>query len=873
MELANSTRSLPKATYVRLDPEIAEEAPGGALHKSSFLRSLALQDGEVDRTLRMDSSSDSDRAVPKSPASSHRKSISAGPTQKMKEISHILRQFEGRKLPLELPSPAALAGMQASHLLSFGRQLSRLRQADLDEAKVQPQRLARLSRLSPNLAMRYDLVQAVRSALTAFTSELALSPVGMLNLERLEMTPAGLEKGELISTVPLAPREKTTVIQHEWSTISSEFSSIVTDSLEDYSETGVTESTELAQATTSQNSHSNQFNVTSSASGGCGFVTGSVSVGLSMSDQVTNSATDSRKHAESVTKKASSRVTQSRKVTISTSTTSGSSTSTSRVVENPSDSDPMRIDYFSMMRKWRVGLYRYGLRLTYDITIPEPGTTLRKVYKEMEDVEALLGGAFEFKLGLTDITPATYEAKAAEYGVKNAPAPPKDKIPQRVSSSIPGLKADNDSSWIQNDVNFTIEPGYQISHITLDLLLSNWEVSVRVFRIVGCPVDTNLNGVHVDQRLGLSLGNFLVGHQGSIKIVYFAQYYGNGMYAFNIEQVPTEATMNAWRASVLQTIYDTALNKFTTEQTLLHARLQKLKDQVSGVDTLTLRREENDEIMKCALRWLLGPGFQYVKQDVANVFDADEDFADNDKMGNVDWSVMAQHGRKVTFINEAIEWENVVYFLYSYFWDDPKKWDFIRNLKHQDATRQAFLRAGSARVVLTVRKGYEAAFTWFAEQGMLDGMPDDVSGFPYMTIAQQIQNYDNTNYPGIPPANPTGSVNIGGEHAGTVGISQVEPGAQVQIRVKGAEGFVKDNNVVIDSLESGVQERQKIVRVIKGGRSYIVVEKLENRHGEDQEEFPIYQTGEKGVLIAEWFEYTPSHGTMIGVNSSLDAMS
>jgi hypothetical protein len=39
----------------------------------------------------------------------------------------------------------------------------------------------------------------------------------MLNLERIEMSPAGLERGELLATIPLAPKERTSVVQKEWS--------------------------------------------------------------------------------------------------------------------------------------------------------------------------------------------------------------------------------------------------------------------------------------------------------------------------------------------------------------------------------------------------------------------------------------------------------------------------------------------------------------------------------------------------------------------------------------------------------------------------------------------------------------------------------
>jgi DNA invertase Pin-like site-specific DNA recombinase len=36
--------------------------------------------------------------------------------------------------------------------------------------------------------------------------------------------------------------------------------------------------------------------------------------------------------------------------------------------------------------------------------------------------------------------------------------------------------------------------------------------------------------------------------------------------------------------------------------------------------------------------------------------------------------------------------------------------------------------------------------------------PPPGTSTPYLTIAQQIADYDNTNYPGIPPANPNGKL-------------------------------------------------------------------------------------------------------------------
>jgi hypothetical protein len=67
---------------------------------------------------------------------------------------------------------------------------------------------------------------------------------------------------------------------------------------------------------------------------------------------------------------------------------------------------------------------------------------------------------------------------------------------------------------------------------------------------------------------------------------------------------------------------------------------------------------------------------------------------------------------------------------------------------------------------------------------------------------------------------------------------------------------------------SAHQEAQTITAVSADGMS-ITVERIEKPHDGSQKPFPIMQGGEKGQLIAEWFEYTPTSGTDIQVTSNL----
>jgi hypothetical protein len=231
-----------------------------------------------------------------------------------------------------------------------------------------------------------------------------------------------------------------------------------------------------------------------------------------------------------------------------------------------------------------------------------------------------------------------------------------------------------------------------------------------------------------------------------------------------------------------------------------------------------------------------------------------------------EFAIVKWYGEMVRFVNQAIEWENVITFLYSYFWDLPASWDFIRQIRHEDRTRQAFLRAGSARVVLTIRKGWEQRWVNFYETGSID-LP--LGDSPYMSIAREIAAYDDRNYPGIPPANPARTAARVQEMVATTSSALVKSSSSsVVIDVESSKGFAIGDKVVIDSHEPPMrrQEAQTIVAIPDDSK--ITVDQLEHDHGQ-KGDFLIVRPGEKGILIAEWNEYTPSSGVDIAVTSSL----
>jgi hypothetical protein len=175
---------------------------------------------------------------------------------------------------------------------------------------------------------------------------------------------------------------------------------------------------------------------------------------------------------------------------------------------------------------------------------------------------------------------------------------------------------------------------------------------------------------------------------------------------------------------------------------------------------------EREEVMRSVLCWLLGPDFALMPDSVkaaiaANVSDTDKvsgtyRFPEVHNLPATAWQTIVQHGDLIKYLHNAVEWENMTFFAYPYFWDRAENWPFKRFLMHPDPVHREFLRSGCVRVVLPVRPGFESSFAMLMETGDATAPPD--TNYPYVSIGEEIRNFAMTNYEGIPPANPDHNV-------------------------------------------------------------------------------------------------------------------
>lgn len=215
----------------------------------------------------------------------------------------------------------------------------------------------------------------------------------------------------------------------------------------------------------------------------------------------------------------------------------------------------------------------------------------------------------------------------------------------------------------------------------------------------------------------------------------------------------SERAFEAWQMRCYESIADKAEALYESERQRLTQQRDALLEELNREDALMLRKLEKEELMKGVLRWVLGPDFQFSQPSFDQlksakpepISDAATYYEEKVNAKYTYWEKMLDYGEMTRFLHQAIEWENVIYLLYPYFWTDENSWQFRQSLYHDDYVHRTFLRAGAARVVLPIRPGFVERFLSFTETLSLDKTLEE--GDPYLTIADEIEKNAQEKYP------------------------------------------------------------------------------------------------------------------------------
>jgi hypothetical protein len=588
---------------------------------------------------------------------------------------------------------------------------------------------------------RMSLIDILRDAAV-------VDPVGFLHLERLHFTPIAYRRGDLVYAITMLPGEITRLTHREWSRTEKEFISLVAETIENQREEAVAEKSELTDSTTNQRDHTMAFSASLSASGTYGFVSFAANAGLQLNEQVRNSQEISRRQTREVTRKATTRAKREHKITFRTSSTFESEDTSFRELKNES-SDAIRWDFHRVMTEWEVKLYRYGLRLTYDVTIPEPGSYLLRLHREIAQLDEQIARPVN-PLPIEQVTPENYAALQSRYGILLEPPP----APIAMNASATTTYGGQNDTRVANTITLAVPDGYEIDPLSVN---PDTPLDAKKGWRDGEPdVWTSRTDMRItENRNRLQLGPVTGQFPWQFTVFWFSDP-RNGAQAIasvGYRVRPLPATLSAWRTRVYNILLEALRARHEESIQELSRHRDVLMEQVNSPDALHLRRMEREEIMKGVLRWILGPSFRFYNEELPqNLIQLQGELTDpgvdevrrgfyssttNAVADEMVWRATLRHGQLINYLHQAIEWENVNFILYPYFWSEPTRWNFKQSLAHADSTHLEFLRSGAARVVVTIRPGFEKSWLNLVASGDLALAEGPAA--PYLRIAEQIK--------------------------------------------------------------------------------------------------------------------------------------
>lgn len=183
----------------------------------------------------------------------------------------------------------------------------------------------------------------------------------------------------------------------------------------------------------------------------------------------------------------------------------------------------------------------------------------------------------------------------------------------------------------------------------------------------------------------------------------------------------TPEAKNAWLQKTFNKIieaYEVELEKYN--QALAEAKA--LGVQIKGSNPGFYRKIENTILRKNCISYMIDQNpyteltFGKGKYHNNGYTSGNETFLNTDI--KVD-SSLDQYAAFVKFMEQAFEWDIMSYYFYPFYWGDRERWSNMYQFDDNDPTFRAFMQSGMARVIVTVRPGFEEAVRHFLATGQI----------------------------------------------------------------------------------------------------------------------------------------------------------
>lgn len=181
----------------------------------------------------------------------------------------------------------------------------------------------------------------------------------------------------------------------------------------------------------------------------------------------------------------------------------------------------------------------------------------------------------------------------------------------------------------------------------------------------------------------------------------------------------TQQTKNSW----LQSTFNKILEAYQVEMDKYNQALAEAKAlgvQIKGSNPGFYRKIENTILRRNCISYMINQdptaALTFGKNKYYNTNNATESFTTTEIKLD---SGLDQYAAFVKFMEQAFEWDIMSYYFYPYYWGNREKWAAMYQFDDNDPTFRAFMQSGMARVIVTVRPGFEEAVRHFLATGQI----------------------------------------------------------------------------------------------------------------------------------------------------------
>lgn len=414
--------------------------------------------------------------------------------------------------------------------------------------------------------------------------------------------------------------------------------------------------------------------------------------------------------------------------------------------DNPDAARPQHITgvYRWVDKKMKNQIYNYGKRTMFEFMIPEPARLHRIA-------TAIAGNTLvaptdprkaDAPYKMANATVATKELLehwANIYGVNMVALLPNSKQIIHSVAGTPGTDHDFiETSTLQIPENYIAKNATFIGSSGRNRG-GSWPN--KRYSSLYC---SNLKGDNVGQTNGNSSVSFTgsaTGLNASGNVEF--RVLGHNVNNYNVKAtVNCELSIeyiNAWKQENFNLIieaYTNALNAYKEEIAAIEAEQKAKQEEQKDTMGNFYRIIEGDVLKHNCIAYLLQNYLSGIGED----FDYDNEGVKMDEFKVYLGENLDKYTSTAKFLEQAFEWSIKDYTFYPYFWAERSQWQELYLTENVDPLFRSFLQAGMARVIVTVRPGFEEAVQYFLETGKVwMGGESPVIGDPlYMSIAAEM---------------------------------------------------------------------------------------------------------------------------------------